>query len=501
MKISSPLLVAVLGSVVCACSGSGSSSPSTTISGWEKFRQNPNNTGLAGGSVASNNGHKQSVQIDDGATPSVISSSPAISSDGATVYVASEGGTLAALPRAFGTPRWKVTACGACPQGQQALGTLLSSPAIYTLTGQSNDPLNNQTTIFIGSSNGSVFAFQDAGGSQVSCTGCFQPSPGSGAAVSFLSSPSFTTDSVVGSVNGVFIGAHIDWPNGRSTGKLYALNRNGTLNWEFPRPGDPDIGAVTSSPALNGSATTVVGTTTGTGNTWYFTAADDYLYALTSDGALKWKSPIGHVVDPDPTVPLAISPITSSSAVIAGTADGVIYALNQDGSPLWRSAPTSSGFAGSLAAGGSGVETPSATPVGTLVPTATPTPQPVSGAATSTPTVTPTFVPVSFLYAVTKSGEVIGFNIYMPTPTVIPVTGPIASPVLSSPALSADAYLVFGTADGTLHAVNTATGAEPSGWPVKLTNGTPIRSSPSIANDGIVYVGADDGMLYAVGLP
>lgn len=486
MKISSPLLIAVLASVVCACSGGGGgdSTPSSAAAGWGKFRHDLNNTGLGGGTVASNNGHKQSVQIDDSATPSAISSSPAIAADDATVYVASQGGTLAALPRTLGTARWKVTACSACPQGRQALGALISSPAVHRLTDQSDNPLNDQTTIFIGSSNGSVLAFQDAGGSQVSCTGCFQPDPGGGAAVSFLSSPSFTTDAVVGTVNGVFIGAHIDWPDGRSTGKLYAINRNGTLNWEFPRPGEPDIGAVTSSPAL------------GTSNTWYFTAADDYLYALASDGRLKWKSPIGSVVDP--TVALAISPITTSTTVLAATADGVISALNQDGSPLWRSAPASSGLAGSLAVGGSGV----GTPTGTVVPSATPTPQPVaSGVATGTPTPTPTFVSQSFLYAVTKSGEVIGVNIRIPTPAVIPVTASIAPPVLSSPALSSDAYLVFGSGDGTLHAINTATGAEPSGWPVKLTDGAPIRSSPSIADDGIVYVGADDGMLYAVGLP
>jgi outer membrane protein assembly factor BamB len=65
--------------------------------------------------------------------------------------------------------------------------------------------------------------------------------------------------------------------------------------------------------------------------------------------------------------------------------------------------------------------------------------------------------------------------------------------------LSAEGLLVFGTADGRLHAVNTVTGAEPDGWPVTLAPGSAIRSSPSIAADGTVYVGADDGKLYAVG--
>lgn len=498
MKISVPLSVAVLCLVAWACSGGGGgSSPSGITAGWEKFRHDPSNSGLGSGSVAANNGHKQSVQVDESTPPSAISSSPGITLDDATVYVASEGGTFAALPRTLGTPRWKVTACsvtpamhqaGGCPEGQQALGALMSSPALYFLSGQSDNPLNNQTSIFIGSNNGSVFAFQDAGTNQVTCAACFRPTNlGSGAAVKFLSSPSFTTDLAVATINGVFIGAHIDWPDGRSTGKLYALNRDGSMNWEFPRPGNPDIGAVTSSPAL------------GIGDTWYFTAADDYLYALARDGTLKWKSPIGTVVDP--TVPFAVSPLTNSTAVLAATADGFIYAMNQDGSPLWRSAPSNSGFAGSLAAGGVAALTATVAPTATPA-AATPTPQPVvSGTATATPTATPTAAPQSFIYGITKSGEVIRLNIRVPTPNLIPVRAPIAPPVVSSPALSADSYLIFGTDDGTLHAVNTSDGSEPSGWPVQLTNGAAIRSSPSIANDGTIYVGADDGMLYAVGLP
>ena len=77
---------------------------------------------------------------------------------------------------------------------------------------------------------------------------------------------------------------------------------------------------------------------------------------------------------------------------------------------------------------------------------------------------------------------------------------PITAPVLSSPALSSDGFLVFGDSDGQLHAVSTADGSELTGFPIRLTSRA-IRSSPSIAADGTIYVGADDGRLYAVGLP
>ena len=169
--------------------------------------------------------------------------------------------------------------------------------------------------------------------------------------------------------------------------------------------------------------------------------------------------------------------------------EGNVFAINQDGSPLWRATAGDSGFAGSLAVGGVSFG-------------GTPTPTPPAGQP-GTPTPTPTVVGgQGFVLGMTKSGGLFVVDVAVPTPTILPsLPTPIAGQVLSSPALSADSYLVFGTDDGTLHAVNSRSGLEPAGWPVVLNPGTKIRSSPSIADDGVVYVGADDGMLYAVGLP
>jgi outer membrane protein assembly factor BamB len=75
---------------------------------------------------------------------------------------------------------------------------------------------------------------------------------------------------------------------------------------------------------------------------------------------------------------------------------------------------------------------------------------------------------------------------------------PIVGPVVASPFLSFDGYLVIGAADGQLHAVNTITGEEPTGWPVILEKGVPIRSSPSVDNNGVIYVGNDHGNFFAV---
>ncbi|MBP1683929.1 MAG: cell surface protein [Deltaproteobacteria bacterium] len=478
MNVARVLSVVILSATICACSSSdGGDSSGSANPGWEKFRHDSSNTGRGNGSVAANNGRKLSVQIDASAPLGAISSSPAVSGDGSAVYIASEGGTVARLARTLGTPVWRVNSCGACPPGKQALGPMVSSPAIYTLTNQPHEDLNGQTTIYVGSTNGSVYGFQDSGSGPPSCIACFQPDFGTGARVQFISSASLTVDPVRATVFGVFLGARIDLPDNRTIGKLYALNSNGTENWEYPRVGAPEIGAVTSSPAR-------AVLTTGGGNetTWYFTAADNYMYAVDGNGTLKWKARIGDVTDS--SVPFGLSPVTSAAAIFASSAGGNIVALNQDGSPLWLVSAGAGRFAGSLAIGG--------------IPLGTPTPSPAA-----TPAVTPT--PAggqAFVYGVTKSGSLLVVDVAVPTPTVLPsLPTPVSGQVLSSPSLSSDSYLVFGTDDGTLHAVSAVTGLEPAGWPVVLNPGTTIRSSPTIADDGIIYVGADDGMLYAVGLP
>src|SRR5574340_1660969 len=143
-----------------------------------------------------------------------VSASAATSSDGSAVFIASEGGTLARLPRAMGTPQWRLNSCGACPAGTQALGPMVSSPAVYTLNDQPRVAGNGQTTIYVGSTNGSVYGIQDPGNNQPYCIACFQPNFGPGAKVQFVSSPSFTLDPVQATVFGVFIGARIDLPDG-----------------------------------------------------------------------------------------------------------------------------------------------------------------------------------------------------------------------------------------------------------------------------------------------
>ncbi|MFQ5665518.1 MAG: PQQ-binding-like beta-propeller repeat protein [Candidatus Binatia bacterium] len=494
MKAVRPVLLALLLGAAPACTSGGGGGPTVTTvpaPNWPKFRHDQSNSGLGGGLVETNPGAiKWQVEIDQAAPAAPISSSPAVDADG-TIYIGTEGGTLAAVDPLDGTLKWSTASCDftggndvhACSAGSHPLGAIISSPAIFTF--------NSRTSIFIGSADGRFFTFEDDGVTRT-CSVCFQPvdadvAPDATITSSrFISSPTFFTSTLTGAVAGIFLGAEITVMQGegsRTLGKLYALNTDGSLKWQFPQPSDAgEIGGITSSPAL------------GVANTLYFLAADDNLYAVTSGGTFKWKFPAGTARDP--SAPFATSPLTST-LIYTGTAAGAIVAINPDGTFRWQvTSPDQSALVSSLAIGLPAATTP--TPIPTLAPTATQEP-----AATATPTVTPTPVPANqAVFGVTTSGMVIVINTF--TGEIQELTGPlapIAGPVMSSPALSADSFLVLGTSDGTLHAVNTTTGAEPSGWPVRLAEGVAIRSSPAIARDGTVYVGGDDGKLYAVGVP
>ena len=335
-------------------------------------------------------------------------SSPALDEDG-TVYVGSAGGTLAAINPSDGTLKWSLSQCEigaptslhACV-GSQPLGPLVSSPAVYKF--------DSLTNIFIGSSDGTLYIIQDDGTTRT-CTLCFKPASadfGSDATVMasrFVSSPTFTASADTGSITAVFVGASIDLQRSgtaRTVGKLYAVNTDGTVRWQFPRSGDLDIRAVTSSPAL------------GLDNAVYFTT-DDNLYALTAAGQLRWTFPLPAAAEA--TAPFAASPLALSLIYAAsGGTGGTIVAVNPDGSFRWRvSSPDGSGFIASLASGNPVFLTPTTTPS----PVETPTPPP----AGATPTPTPTLTPLAFtqaIFGVTGSGTFVTIDVATGAPECPP---------------------------------------------------------------------------------
>ena len=363
--------------------------------------------------------------------------------------------------------------------------------------------------------------FQDTGPS-ATCSACFAPdltSEFGSATAAFISSPTFTTTSV-GDIDTILVGARIDTANG-VVGKFYAINRDGSLRWEFPARRAPTIGPITSSPAI------------GIGSTLYFTAPDadptdnhGALYALTTGGRLKWQAPIRGASDAN--FLLASSPVTETYIYVA-TASGEVFSFNPaDGSPRWEPKDIGDPFIASLALGSMATFTtpvPTSTPTcpsnGTLGATATPTPTftytPID---TPTPTGTlPTATPTpAVLFGVTQSGQFVAVNAVTGNVEIGPV--PFTSNrVISSPALSSESILIVGDDGGTLFALDTQTGEKiwqvpqptPVPPPCAPLPGTPtptwtpvptlppILSSPAIGSDGTVYFVGEEQMLYAVG--
>ncbi|MCK6553338.1 PQQ-binding-like beta-propeller repeat protein [Candidatus Binatia bacterium] len=478
MRPSHLLLPTLLLLAAASCSSDDEAPPFPPSAAWPKFRQNVNNTGSAVAPIAQTTpAILWSVPV-DAATPAPVSSSPAIAVDG-RVYVGSEGGTLLAV-NGKGQVHWRTDTCAVCPT--PPLGPLVSSPFVYTT--------KDVNYIFIASLDGRLLGFEDKGTS-ANCTLCFSPAAidPTVTSASMASSPTLTIHPLTGLVTGIFITTTVDGFDGR-TGRVYAVNSDGTLQWQFPDPAAPNrsVGPMTASPALS------------LGNALYVVTDDGAVFALTLDGSLLWSGTVEAGRSDLPrraaATDLAPSPVTTADLVLAASRSGAILAWTLGGSLAWTAA-SEGNLATSLSVGSQAVLTPTPEPTDLATPTPTP-----SGASTGTPTTTPTPGDAfSTAFGVTEGGSLVvrdlrtGERLFPSGPAPTPIVGAVRS----SPAVSADQYLIFGTDAGHIYVIDTANGAPLEGWPVQLPGASPIRSSPSISEGGTIYVGATDGMLYAVG--
>ena len=73
---------------------------------------------------------------------------------------------------------------------------------------------------------------------------------------------------------------------------------------------------------------------------------------------------------------------------------------------------------------------------------------------------------------------------------------PAGTAVVSSPAVTLDGTVVFGSDDGVLYALRYADDAFTLRW--TFATAGPIRSSPAIGTDGTIVVGSEDVHVYAL---
>ncbi len=238
-------------------------------------------------------------------TGDVISSSPAIDSDG-TIYIGSWDGKLYAITP-DGTLKWSF----------QAGNWIVSSPAIdsdgniyfgsgdgklYSLNPDgtlnwsfqtdnwisSSPAIDSDGNIFFGAGNGTLYSLNPDG----SINWSFQADDW------IVSSPAIDSN------GNIYFGA--------GNGKLYAVNHEGTLKWKFTTNGE-----IKSSPAINSDGTIYIGS-------W-----DGKLYAVNPNGTLKWTFTTEGAVKSSPA-------IDSDGTVYIGSDDKKLYAVNPDGSKKWE---------------------------------------------------------------------------------------------------------------------------------------------------------------------
>jgi outer membrane protein assembly factor BamB len=142
-------------------------------------------------------------------------------------------------------------------------------------------------TIYVGSNNGKVYAFNPDG------TPKGAPWPFSTPTGPILSSPAIDT------AGNIYVGS--------DDGHLYKIAPGGTEIWRFPDPGI--IGAVQSSPVIDSDGFIYVGSNDGN------------IYAINPDGSEKWNFPTGG--------PVISSPAISGGIIFVGSNDGNLWAINQ----------------------------------------------------------------------------------------------------------------------------------------------------------------------------
>ena len=94
---------------------------------------------------------------------------------------------------------------------------------------------------------------------------------------------------------------------------LYAISSDGVLKWLFNADNTIDFPSVLDNH----------------GNVYIVTKKDDFLYAVKPDGSLYWKAHInGHISTPPS--------ITANGSIYITTHNNILYAINSDGTLRWR---------------------------------------------------------------------------------------------------------------------------------------------------------------------
>ncbi|MEW6620800.1 MAG: PQQ-binding-like beta-propeller repeat protein [bacterium] len=251
-------------------------------------------------------------------------------------------------------------------------------------------------------------------------------------------------------------------------GKLYAIKSDGSANWLSPYSA---IGPIYSSPAIDSSGVLYVGE-----------ASIGYLYAINSDGTLRWQY--------QTSGPIYSSPVISSNGnIYFGSNDDKIYALTPNNT-LVGSYSTSGDIQSSPAIGTDGTVYVGSldgkiyalsSDLSTLRGSYT-----TGGAIYSSPAIAENGI----VYVGCNDNKIYAFNSDLST-----LIGSFTAndDIHSSPAIGTNGTVYVGSLDGKIYALSS----DLSTLRGSYTTGGAIYSSPVIGGNGMVYIGSDDNKIYA----
>ncbi len=256
--------------------------------------------------------HPEGVKYKDKKTEGFIASSPALATDG-SIYVGSGDNRLYAYTSDL-TVKWSY----------MTGGNVSSSPAIGT-----------DGVIYVGSEDNYFYAFNPADGSKK---------------WEYKTGGKITSSPAIGVDGTIYIGSQDNY--------LYAVNSDGSEKWKYQTGGK-----IHSSPVIGEDGTIYIGSdddslhaidpvdgtvkwkygatrwirstpAVGADGTIYFCDLNGWVYALRSDGTLRWSYQTGGGSD----AILSSPAITSDGIIYVGSRDHKLYALKGDSPGLAASA-------------------------------------------------------------------------------------------------------------------------------------------------------------------
>lgn len=372
-----------------------------------------------------------------------VASSPAVAPDG-TIYVGSSDNSLYALKN-DGTVKWRYVTGG----------QIVASPAI-----------GSDGTVYVGSADRQLYAINPDGTLKwvYPTKAVLSTSPALGADGTIY----------VGGTNldkTIYCSPNPDKIPAMQFGTLYAINPDGTLEWDVSLSG-----IVNSSPVIASDGTIYIGSAGDTDydridpcdKTTEFPASaanplfpvNGHVYAINPDGTLKWDfKTLGNV---------------DSSAAVAS--DGTIYIGSDYGTKAYDGDDKTKLIdIGSLTTG----FVYAINPGGTLKWVTD-----LLGNVKSSPAIGSD----GTIYVGSDIEDLFALN---PIDGTIKWEFPTRGPVISSPSLAADGTIYIGSNDTSLYAVNPD-GTVKWGFMAK----GPVSSSPAVTADGTVYFVSGTGSQY-----